>query len=742
MGCCNNPNYQSRKARESINRSAYEACQCADRSCECKDLAEQYAQNAEDTWNDFQTRYLGAYAVAPVTSTTGALYFNSVSNTMFVWNGTSWQTADFNEFTAFLATGTTTARNLVTRTSEVFNVRDFGAVGDGVTNDRNAFQAAFNAANAAGGGVVYMPPGRYRKADTAGNLWTIYSNTSLVGEGDESVIFFDDRSTQARSGNDMIITDPAIETQNIEFKNFKVEGTLLTELNMTNQKFCFTGNRINGLRFENITMVGLRAMATAFNQVKNGIFTGNRLEYIALDGLRATSSQNVIFSNNTFKAVTDDCIAAHTYNSDSPRAGGFIITGNTIEASQGIKVLGAKELVISNNVMRRTLRTPIHIETTGAANIEGQTNFLSINITGNTICDTFGNRGTTSAIYCIYQNGRSKQALAQQPGVSTSPYEYNYLTDINNGTTVKSGAFGVNITNNIISRTLGDVAQYSDFGYGQLFDRTTSGFWSNPSVNFSSQLTHGIIFGSGVNGLNISDNTISGTTFTGINLVNNISSNIIDFNNVTISRNTIIDVVGYGLFCNTSGSGVGASNILITSNTFDIDPFFRNANHAANNTWTATSGAAGIINLFLIGLYASDNVFKNCASTGLQGPPIIYPSGRNYIYADFTSGGVNDAGTNYGVRFIPAFKNNIVIPIFGDPTASNYGQIRNTIVTTSFAQPTSGYYIRGAFVDNANPTVTGTLGSQYTISGWFRLTTGNAHVANTDWVEVRALTGT
>lgn len=90
MGCCNNPNYQDRAARESINRSTYEACQCADRSCECKDLAEQYAQNAEDTWNDFQTRYLGAYSIAPVTSTTGALYFNTVSNQMFVWNGTTW----------------------------------------------------------------------------------------------------------------------------------------------------------------------------------------------------------------------------------------------------------------------------------------------------------------------------------------------------------------------------------------------------------------------------------------------------------------------------------------------------------------------------------------------------------------------------------------------------------------------------------------------------------------------------
>lgn len=41
------------------------------------------------------------------------------------------------------------------------NVRDFGAVGDGVTDDTAAIQAAMNAVSAAGGGVVNMPSGQY-----------------------------------------------------------------------------------------------------------------------------------------------------------------------------------------------------------------------------------------------------------------------------------------------------------------------------------------------------------------------------------------------------------------------------------------------------------------------------------------------------------------------------------------------------------------------------------------------------
>src|SRR5687768_15714848 len=43
----------------------------------------------------------------------------------------------------------------------VFNLADFGAVGDGVTDDGPAFQNALDAIAAAGGGTLIVPPGLY-----------------------------------------------------------------------------------------------------------------------------------------------------------------------------------------------------------------------------------------------------------------------------------------------------------------------------------------------------------------------------------------------------------------------------------------------------------------------------------------------------------------------------------------------------------------------------------------------------
>jgi hypothetical protein len=85
---------------------------------------------------------------------------------------------------------------------ERYNVRDFGAVGDGVTDDTAAFQSALTAAGDVGGGIVFAPRGDYLIAShlavpdtvtlegvfTVPTAWTQRKGTTLLaiaGEGSE-----------------------------------------------------------------------------------------------------------------------------------------------------------------------------------------------------------------------------------------------------------------------------------------------------------------------------------------------------------------------------------------------------------------------------------------------------------------------------------------------------------------------------------------------------------------------------
>ncbi|MCC7268013.1 MAG: right-handed parallel beta-helix repeat-containing protein [Caulobacteraceae bacterium] len=110
---------------------------------------------------------------------------------------------------------------------QTFNVKDFGAKGDGSTLDTAAIQAALDAAYAAGGGVVYIPAGVYlvhsRTGDASDGALQIRDNVTLAGEGmGVSVLKVRDGEDNKITG---VVRTPAGEvTHDVVIRDLTIDG--------------------------------------------------------------------------------------------------------------------------------------------------------------------------------------------------------------------------------------------------------------------------------------------------------------------------------------------------------------------------------------------------------------------------------------------------------------------------------------------------------------------------------------
>lgn len=55
--------------------------------------------------------------------------------------------------------------------------------------------------------------------------------------------------------------------------------------------------------------------------------------------------------------------------------------------------------------------------------------------------------------------------------------------------------------------------------------------------------------------------------------------------------------------------------------------------------------------------------------------------------------------------------------------------------------PTTGTWARGDIVRKSDLAEAGSAAAKYVVIGWARITNGTGNVLNTDWVELRCLTG-
>ena len=113
--------------------------------------------------------------MAKLTRLQGYAFAKKKGDTIHVFEGPH----TLGDFIPVIAEGTDVPRMLKDRFADVVNVKDFGAKGDGVTDDTEAFKAALGA-----GSVAFVPEGQYKIALTSDKVVSSIALNHLVGFGD------------------------------------------------------------------------------------------------------------------------------------------------------------------------------------------------------------------------------------------------------------------------------------------------------------------------------------------------------------------------------------------------------------------------------------------------------------------------------------------------------------------------------------------------------------------------------
>jgi len=167
-------------------------------------------------------------------------------------NNVSTVTSDQSSEVYFLQSGTgATTRTVESKLKDVVSVKDFGAVGDGVTDDTAAIQAALSSLELVGG-VLHFPSGIYKTTSTLTldlsnyNSEALKNGVCIKGDGDNNTIL-----TGTFSGILLDITG----------------GTVGVELHLHMQ--------IEGIRFRGSSVTdGLHMTLNAFSSINHCSFFG------------------------------------------------------------------------------------------------------------------------------------------------------------------------------------------------------------------------------------------------------------------------------------------------------------------------------------------------------------------------------------------------------------------------------------------------------------------------------------
>ena len=271
---------------------------------------------------------------------------NSVGTQIGSWdNITSQNTASSGlaaSAISYTAAGSSTVRTVQAKLQEMVSVKDFGAVGNGVTNDTAAVQLAINS-NAK---AVYFPSGTYLC-----NLITLVSGQTLYGDGAASIIKYNSGSALLYG----LSASAGTYLENITIRDLQLLGIVATS---GFSEFIHLIN-VNGVR--NFTVQNCQINGFQGDGLYLGAYTDNTRHNV-----------NVEVINCLFDGINkDNRNAVSVIDGTNVR-----IEGNTFQ-----------------NVSRSSMPGPVDVEPNDVANV-----LLDISVVGNTFRNSDGSNGMVSVV--------------------------------------------------------------------------------------------------------------------------------------------------------------------------------------------------------------------------------------------------------------------------------------------------------------------------------------------------------
>lgn len=476
-----------------------------------------------------------------------------------------------------------------------------GAVGNGTTDDRAVIQAQLDAAHTAGGGLVFIPPGKVYGIST---FLVVYDNTTIWAYG---------ATLKATANSGLLRNFATGETfagyaghSHIQVLGGTWDG------NAANAGVGTVTSETDVLNFVHCTDVTVRDAT-----IKN-TSTAHALEFNSTDGGRAINCRILGFKDNSSGAVRQfsEGVQIDIAKSGSSSIGDFDNTP-------------AKNIVVSGCYFGPSERLGVFGRAVGSHTAAASTTFDNIQVLGNRIDGAlqegihgFGWRRSVIADNIITGCGMSgiSAAMYEYASIATSPHTLAIHGNTVEGSASDSGIrvvgdigykmAGVSITGNVVRDITGNALHAEhcaapDISGNQCYDTTSTGIYAH--LSDGAVVNGNVMKDAGSNGINVSGtigacvtgNTVD-TTATNFGIFVGQSGST-DSTDALVSGNTVVAAFSAGIRCSTDAArctitgnkvrkgGVSANGITLAATA--VDCVVTN-NDLSGNSWPSTTAMA------------------------------------------------------------------------------------------------------------------------------------------------------